>query len=540
MKKFDKAFSDILSQIYICEETQDDDGGQGEVNKQYPWETEAGKDKNDNVASDVIDKMERMLLWAKKRFFNKDKGLFTILQHLSVKFTYKYPTMAVDDKMHIFINPDFAFYMYNRNPDEVVGVLAHETMHHANETFARKKHRDHQLWNQCTDYIMNMYLLQNDWVLPQEGCIPTRQHGDRWVIKLPTVMVEDTAEAQEKIKKLKEIATGKTTIEVIEDLKRYGMLATETVIDITDMDAEQLYHYLDVVLPKQKKFVVVNSEPMDEHIEGDGEAGEGGDGEGGEKEGSKPGSKPGNKPSDKPGGSSDKQTSKELKDAIDNAKRATQEHKRDTLRGGGDKGGGGTRSLVGDWQPPKVDWRTILRRFITAQSDQYQYTWSRFNKRAAAAGYSAPGKRIIPGKVEAVIAVDSSGSISDATVRNFIGSVFGMVATVPDYNFRVIIYNDKIVGDLIITPSTLSSARRKLSQMTWRTGGNKEDCIREYLESQGVREVGGFLMLTDGYCDVDAIYPKSKTKRLFLLIHGGTSEHLKKHGDVMTININNA
>jgi predicted metal-dependent peptidase len=470
---------------------------------------------------------EKIIIWSKGQLFRKESVLFNILQNLKINITKEVDTMAVDNKRNIYINPDFTIMMYKRDPQEVVGVLAHETMHHANETFYRQKGREMRMWNVATDFVMNMYLLDSDFKLPKEGCIPVLENS-RWIVTLP--VAEGLSEEQAKQIRESSTSESQAKAKVGED----GSV-TEIKIDITEVDAEQLYHYLKNVLPKkQNKTVIYLPETLDEHVK-DGPKQEGKDGDEEEEGDDSEGFKPGQGKGEEGGGEAEKAEREKLREIISKAKIAGT-HQKNTLGGGKDKGLGGSRELVRDWSAPVLDWKNILRRFVQ-KSQNTEYTWKTFNRRAEAAGYDAPGKRTTESKIETVIAVDCSGSISDVTVRKFVGSVIQMATQHADYNFRVILYSDIVFGDISITPQTLAKAKRQMNELKFVSGGNNENSIREYLNANKVKKVSGFLMLTDGYVDPSATYIDSAQKKLFLIIKGGTDKYLKKHGDTLFVNI---
>ena len=516
MSSFDSTVNRIFKQLL------------GEADKKASEEISADK----TISEKDFELTEKIVIWSKGQLFKKESVLFNILQNLKINITKEVDTMAVDNKRNIYINPDFTIMMYKRDPQEVVGVLAHETMHHANETFYRQKGREMRLWNMSTDYIMNMYLLDSGFKLPAEGCIPALENG-RWIVTLP--IAEGLTEEQAKQIRESSTSEGQAKTKAGKDGK-----VSEVKIDITEVDAEQLYHFIKNVLPKQNKTVIYLPKTLDEHLKnGPKQEGEGEE-EGEEEEGQGKSYKPGEgKESEGKEGEGESESEKaereKLRDIISKAQIAGTHHK-NTLQGGKDKGVGGTRELVKDWNAPVLDWKNILRRFVQ-KSQNTEYTWKSFNRRAEAAGYDAPGKKTTETKIDTVIAVDCSGSISDVTVRKFVGSVIQMATQHADYNFRVILYSDDVFGDILITPQTLAKAKRQINELKFRSGGNQENCIREYLNANKVKKVNGFLMLTDGYVDEDATYIDSVQKRLFLIIKGGTDKYLKKHGDTMYVNI---
>jgi len=96
-------------------------------------------------------------------------GIF--LSKLNVVLTYDpgCPTMAVDSKKNIYINPKFSSKITEA---ENVGVFVHETLHIINETSFRQKTRIHKWWNIATDYVMNGYITRDGFKIPKGGCIP--------------------------------------------------------------------------------------------------------------------------------------------------------------------------------------------------------------------------------------------------------------------------------------------------------------------------------------------------------------------------------
>ena len=170
--------------------------------------------KGDEISPEIWPRLELKIQRCKFALMKKSIFIGNVLNRLKVCFSTDIDTMAVDDFGNIYINPKYALDL---TEPQVMGVLAHEAMHVVTLSFFRKRGRDHQLWNIATDYIMNMYLFADGFVMDEGGCDPVLK-GDRWVIP-----------------ELK----GKKTIK---DL------------DITEMSADKLYDILkDVANPTKGK-----------------------------------------------------------------------------------------------------------------------------------------------------------------------------------------------------------------------------------------------------------------------------------------------
>lgn len=74
-------------------------------------------------------------------------------------------------------------------------------------------------------------------------------------------------------------------------------------------------------------------------------------------------------------------------------------------------------SLISDITDPKVDWKAVLARFLRA-NNKSDFTWVRPNRRFIARGMYLPSLHN-PCLEEIVIAVDTSGSISDEELTQF-------------------------------------------------------------------------------------------------------------------------
>ncbi len=83
----------------------------------------------------------------------------------------------------------------------------------------------------------------------------------------------------------------------------------------------------------------------------------------------------------------------------------------------------GIQRLVDELLKPKVDWRSVLRRFVD-ESTTRDFAWSRPNRRLIPHGLITPGT-ISDGVSHIVIAVDTSGSINDEILRAFAAEING-------------------------------------------------------------------------------------------------------------------
>jgi predicted metal-dependent peptidase len=93
------------------------------------------------------------------------------------------------------------------------------------------------------------------------------------------------------------------------------------------------------------------------------------------------------------------------------------------------------RFLDGMWDA-KVDWKTLLRRFIV-QTAAADYTWSRPNRRWLGNGHYLP-KLWSEQMGEIVIAVDTSGSIGNDILQAFGAEINAIVHDVRPEKIHII------------------------------------------------------------------------------------------------------
>lgn len=159
-------------------------------------------------------------------------------------------------------------------------------------------------------------------------------------------------------------------------------------------------------------------------------------------DGEKPGEKPGNDPGqcggvDMPGDGSQaaaKEAQAEAEVAV------AQAHQTAKARG---KMSAGLERLVQQVMNPKVDWREVLREFISRHS-RNDYAWNPPNRRYLHQGIYLPGLRSEE-LGEVMIAVDTSGSIGDTELAVFGSEIQGILDGY-DCTLTILYHDDAICG----------------------------------------------------------------------------------------------
>jgi predicted metal-dependent peptidase len=179
--------------------------------------------------------------------------------------------------------------------------------------------------------------------------------------------------------------------------------------------------------------------------------------------------------------------------------RAVQEAAQQGALLAGKTGSGGNR-MLDDILDSKVDWKEVLREFITTTCAGNDYsTWARPNRRYWGAGTYLPSG--ISQKVdELVIAVDMSGSIGGRMVAQFMGEVAGICESVNPAAVRILYWDTEVCGDEVYADDQIANIIH--STKPAGGGGTAVSCVSTYLNAQGITPQA-VIVLTDGYLGSD-------------------------------------
>jgi hypothetical protein len=161
----------------------------------------------------------------------------------------------------------------------------------------------------------------------------------------------------------------------------------------------------------------------------------------------------------------------------------------------GKMGSNGNRRFE-ELMQPQVDWRAALREFIQTHCAGNDYsTWRRPNRRYIGADVYLPSG--ISEKIdELVIAVDTSGSISDRDVAAFLSEVQSICTTVKPDKLRLLYWGHRVVGDESYAPHELDTLVK--STRVKGGGGTDVNCVTDYMQTHKIKPQAT-VVLTDGY-----------------------------------------
>lgn len=153
----------------------------------------------------------------------------------------------------------------------------------------------------------------------------------------------------------------------------------------------------------------------------------------------------------------------------------------------------GIKRMLNELTDPQMDWRDILNMKFqsTIKSD---YTWMRCSRKTQSMGIYLPSTNVDV-RIEAAIAVDTSGSMSDSMLRDLISEVKGIMGQFTDFKLHVWCFDTKVHNLQVFTPDNIDEIDTYDIQ---GGGGTDFMCNWEFMVENDITPER-FVMMTDGY-----------------------------------------
>ena len=161
----------------------------------------------------------------------------------------------------------------------------------------------------------------------------------------------------------------------------------------------------------------------------------------------------------------------------------------------GKAGGGGNRGFD-DLLKVQVDWREVLREFVsnTCAGNDYA-TYARPNRRLLSQGVYMPSG-ISETIEELVLALDTSGSIGQREITVMLTEAASILETVKPNKVRVLYWGSDVVRDEVYEMHELD---QMIASTKPRNGGGTDvRCVTEYMREHDISP-SAVIVLTDGY-----------------------------------------
>jgi len=167
----------------------------------------------------------------------------------------------------------------------------------------------------------------------------------------------------------------------------------------------------------------------------------------------------------------------------------------------GKVGSGGNRAIDQLLQP-EVNWREVLREFITETCrGNDDSTWRQPSRRHLAMGMLRPSG-ITERVGELVIAIDTSGSIGQQELTKCLSEIKGVCDTVRPESVRILYWDTKVCAEEVY--GVHGTPLEQLTQTTKPAGGGGTNvqCVPDYIRDNKIN-AQAVIVLTDGYLGGD-------------------------------------
>jgi predicted metal-dependent peptidase len=146
-----------------------------------------------------------------------------------------------------------------------------------------------------------------------------------------------------------------------------------------------------------------------------------------------------------------------------------------------------------------VDWREVLREFVTASTKgKDEYTWRKFNRRLLPSDIYLP---TVENETigEVVVAIDTSGSIGQDQINAFASELVSICEAVNPDALRVLWWDTKVHGEQKFTENygNIGALLKPLGG-----GGTLVSSVSDYIVKKKIN-AECLIVFTDGYVESD-------------------------------------
>lgn len=159
--------------------------------------------------------------------------------------------------------------------------------------------------------------------------------------------------------------------------------------------------------------------------------------------------------------------------------------------------GGNIPRAISDVLEPKIDWKAVMREFVSsATKGKDEFTWRKMNKRQLANDMYLPSvEDETVGEI--IYGVDTSGSISDEDLSRVAGELASLCELCQPERVRVLWWDTEVHGEQIFEGDYTNIAKMLKPQ---GGGGTKVSSVSDYITKKGIT-AECLIVHTDGYVE---------------------------------------
>lgn len=148
--------------------------------------------------------------------------------------------------------------------------------------------------------------------------------------------------------------------------------------------------------------------------------------------------------------------------------------------------------IIQQFTEPKMNWRELLQQQIQSVVKN-DYTWAKPSRKGWGTGVILPGTNY-DNTIDICVAIDTSGSINNEQVKDFLGEIQSIMEQYKDYAIKLFCFDTAVHNEQDFGPSD-----DDLQNYTIEGGGGTDfDCIFNHLQEQDIVPKK-LIIFTDGY-----------------------------------------
>ncbi len=182
--------------------------------------------------------------------------------------------------------------------------------------------------------------------------------------------------------------------------------------------------------------------------------------------------------------------------------------------------GGAIRKVIAKSIPYTVDWKSVIKRYLRV-ADNAVKVWSKPGLKGLAGGYAQQGRIPNPNKLDAIFAIDTSGSVGQEQLEYACKIAKEMALGAKNLKVRIVLWHGIAywISDVITSFGALDET---IANITMEQGGTNMSSVAELLEKRNIKPYVT-IYITDGYIE-EGVPKVPPSKNLVVIVNNAARD----------------
>lgn len=182
---------------------------------------------------------------------------------------------------------------------------------------------------------------------------------------------------------------------------------------------------------------------------------------------------------------------------------------------------------------PEIDMRALLKEYLVLGLFEKEYSYLRPNKRFIHQDIYLPSHKNSKDRVNLIIAIDSSMSVSEELYKKFLGVVEEICEQFYEYKITLIPFEAVVLTDLVKEFESFANIEEGIFNIPKTDGGTNFYSVIEFLENKSVDMESILLVLSDGFFKLEK---HLSLESIFLISNKRNLKRFSEYGRVIEFN----